>query len=229
MSIKKPFVSLLTPTYNRRQFIVQYLKYLRHQDYGGLIEILIADDGTDPIKDLVISDNRIRYIQFNDKKPLGFKRNVLGEEAKGDILINIDDDDYYPPSRVSHAVKQLTNGSNLIAGSSHSFSLNTLNGKIFEMGPFGSNHGTSGTLAFFKEYLKNHKFDDNLSAQEEPGFTKNFSEPMLQLNPFETILIIQHQINTWDKDLTSKKPCKYKLKDFIKNMDDRRFYKKLYR
>ena len=39
-----PLVSILTPTYNRRPFIAQYLRYIRGQDYRGPIEILIADD-----------------------------------------------------------------------------------------------------------------------------------------------------------------------------------------
>ena len=33
--------------------------------------------------------------------------NFLHKKSKGDILVYMDDDDYYPPSRVSHAVETL--------------------------------------------------------------------------------------------------------------------------
>lgn len=31
----------------------------------------------------------------------------MHEKSKGDILVYMDDDDYYPPERVSHAVETL--------------------------------------------------------------------------------------------------------------------------
>lgn len=227
MTSLKPFVSILTPTYNRRKFISQYLKYIRQQDYSGRIEVLVADDGTDPVEDLLILDNRFRYFRFNEKKTLGFKRNLLAQEAKGDVLINMDDDDYYPSTRISHAVNQLLLSDKLIAGCSHAYVLNALFEQLYEVGPFGENHATAGTLAYVKEYIKNHSFDDDLSIGEEPSFTNNFTEPMIQLNPLKTILVIQHQQNTWDKSRSSKRPTKYKLKDFIKSNDNRRFYRSL--
>jgi len=64
-------------------------------------------------------------------------------------------------------------------------------------------------------------------AQEEPGFTNGFSEPMIQLDPKSTILVIQHKFNTWDKANTSKSHSDLSLKDFIRDPVDVRFYKKL--
>jgi glycosyltransferase involved in cell wall biosynthesis len=32
---------------------------------------------------------------------LGAKRNLIHKHAKGDILVYMDDDDYYPPERVA--------------------------------------------------------------------------------------------------------------------------------
>jgi glycosyltransferase involved in cell wall biosynthesis len=224
MLAKKPFVSILTPTYNRRFFIPQFLKIVRNQIYNGPIEILIADDGTDPIYDLVKNDSAFKYIRFDEKKPLGYKRNLLASEAKGEILIHFDDDDYYPPSRVSHAVESLMKSDKLIAGSSLCHIYDTSLKKIFVSGPFGQNHATAGTFAYNKEYIKNNKFNDEAIAQEEPFFTKNFSNNLIQLDALKTILIIKHAKNTWDKQHTRKKLSAYKLRDFIQSNNDRRFY-----
>ena len=224
MLLKKPLVSILTPTHNRRFFIPQFLKIVRNQIYDGPIEILIADDGTDPIHDLIEKDNSFRYIRFDEKKPLGYKRNILSSEAKGEILINFDDDDYYPPCRVSHAVESLLASEKLIAGSSLCHIYDTSLNKIFISGPFGDNHATAGTLAYKKEYIKNNKFDDEAIAQEEPSFTKNYLNEMVQLDPLKTILIIKHSKNTWDKQKTAMRISPYNLRDFIQSNNDRRFY-----
>lgn len=224
----KPFVSILTPTYNRRLFIPQYLKYVRSQNYKGPIEVIIADDGEIPVGDLVEKDTIIRYIRLSERKPLGFKRNLVIAEARGDILINMDDDDYYPSTRIDHAVSALINSQKMIAGASQCLFYDTSNQIITVSGPFGPNHATCGSMAFFKEYTKHHAFSNEALAQEEPLFTNNFTEPMVQLDPRLTMLIVQHQKNTWDKSKSSTKKINMKPQDFIRSQEDRRFYKKLF-
>jgi glycosyltransferase involved in cell wall biosynthesis len=217
----------LTPTYNRRLFIPQYLKYIYKQDYLGPLEIIIADDGEEQIDDLLRRDPRIRHIRLSERKPLGYKRNLLANEAKGQILINMDDDDYYPSDRVSHAVTQLLKSKLMIAGSSRMFFYNVLDDSISVGGPYGSNHATSATFAFLKEYAATHNFDNQSKAQEEPSFTDKFTAPMCQLEAKSSIVVIQHKLNTWDKSKTTKHPTGFKVKDFIRDINDRRFYKKL--
>jgi len=223
----KLLVSILTPTYNRRFFIPQYLKNIYRQNYLGDFEILIADDGSEPIEDLLSKDKRIRYFKFEDRKTLGFKRNFLAAQAKGQILIHFDDDDYYPPNRISNAVQMLSKSEYLIAGSSMMYLYNAFTNKINISGPFGPNHATAGTFAYKRGYLDKCAFDDEKLAQEEPGFTNGFAEPMVQLDPKSTILVMQHQFNTWDKKNTSQSQSNLSLKDFMRDPNDIRFYKKL--
>ena len=45
----------------------------------------------------------------NEKMTLGAKRNYMHRFARGDIIVYMDDDDYYPPTRISHAVETLKN------------------------------------------------------------------------------------------------------------------------
>ena len=77
-----PFVSVCTPTFNRRPFIPNMFKCFKHQDYPmDKIEWIILDDGTDSIEDLIKEANipQIKYIRLNEKLPLGKKRNILHE------------------------------------------------------------------------------------------------------------------------------------------------------
>ena len=49
-----PFVSVCTPTFNRRPFIENMFKMFKNQTYPkNRMEWIILDDGTDKIKDLI--------------------------------------------------------------------------------------------------------------------------------------------------------------------------------
>ena len=194
-------VSVCTPTFNRRPFIKTLIACFKHQDYTGPMEWIIVDDGTDPVEDLFIEANlpQIKYVRIETKLTLGKKRNLMHSYSKGDILVYMDDDDYYPPQRVSHAVTELTNSSSLIAGSSilhiyfHHIS------KMVEFGPYKINHATAGTFAFKRELLKQTAYDESSILGEEKAFLKNYTIPMVQLNPKKVILVFSHEHNSFDK------------------------------
>lgn len=220
---KLPLVSILTPTFNRRKFIHQYLRNIKKQDYKGPIEVLIADDGDDKIEDLIPKNTIFRYIKMPEKKPIGYKRNLLCNEAKGEILINMDDDDFYPSTRVSHAVEQLDKSQAYIAGCSLNYLYDNTHG-VTKCGPKSLYHAVAGTFAFFKEYLSKNKFNDYDETGEEVNFTHHFTNPLIQLNSFQTILIICHDQNTYNKDHLLKLKTKFLLKDFVKNREEYDFY-----
>lgn len=62
-----PFVSIITPTYNRRNTIRLALVNFSTFDYPrNKLEWIIIDDGTDPIKDILPNDERIKYFYFDN-------------------------------------------------------------------------------------------------------------------------------------------------------------------
>ncbi len=106
--INLPFVSVCTPTFNRRPFIEMMVACFDSQDYPkDRMEWIIIDDGTDPIEDLVGGHPNVKYFRYTNKLSLGKKRNIMHDKSKGDIIVYMDDDDYYPPDRVSHAVETM--------------------------------------------------------------------------------------------------------------------------
>ena len=63
-----PFVSICTPTFNRRPFIPFMIKCFEHQTYPKeRIEWIIIDDGTDPIEDLVKDIEQVKYFYYEEK------------------------------------------------------------------------------------------------------------------------------------------------------------------
>jgi glycosyltransferase involved in cell wall biosynthesis len=237
-------VSVCTPTFNRRPFIHAMMQCFNHQTYPrDRMEWIIIDDGTDPIEDLVASHPCVKYFRLEEKISLGKKRNMMHEKARGEIIVYMDDDDYYPPDRVSHAVATLLNHRKRktgikLAGSSEmciyfksgerssphpssSENLGALHpsssenlprrgagnyvprscGQMVQFGPYGPNHATAATFAFWKELLSEMdlKYDESACLAEERAFLRGYTVPMAQLDPMKVILVFSHEHNTFDK------------------------------
>jgi glycosyltransferase involved in cell wall biosynthesis len=102
----QPLVSCIMPTYNRRAFVPLAIAYFLRQDYAAK-ELIIVDDGTDPVGDLVPPDDRIRYVRLSSRLAVGAKRNRACELARGDIIAHWDDDDWHAPHRLTYQVAAL--------------------------------------------------------------------------------------------------------------------------
>ena len=232
----KPFVSVLTPTYNRRRFIPSAIKCYEAQTYPkDRMEWIILDDGTDSVADLfklnISNIPNIRYIRLEEKLLIGAKRNRLHKEAKGDILISMDDDDYYHPDRVHHVVQKFNQYPSIqLAGSSEIYIYYTDIQKIYKFGPYGQKHCTNGTMAIRKSYADTHVYDETVTHAEERSFLEDYKNPMIQLDPFKVMLVLSHSENTFDKkkmrDQVSPfvKLTNFKIKDFIRPSELRNFY-----
>jgi len=237
VDMKLPFVSVCTPTFNRRPFVEMMIKCFDNQDYPkNKMEWIIIDDGSDPIEDLVKTHPSVKYFKYDEKMTLGKKRNIMHKKACGDIIIYMDDDDYYPPERVSHAVERLMgNPAALCAGSSEMyiyFKDNKDKCKMVQFGPYGPNHATAGTFAFKRKLLKDTQYNEDACLAEEREFLKNYTVPFVQLDPLKTILVFSHSHNTFDKrtlleNITGNPYIKYssrQVEDFIKDKDIIKFF-----
>ena len=220
---KTPLVSVCTPTFNRRPFIPIMFECFRNQNYPkDRIEWIIVDDGTDKIADLIEKANipQIKYFSLDKKMSLGEKRNYMHKHVKGDIIVYMDDDDYYPPERISHAVERLTSSPTaLCAGSSEMYIYFKHIKKMYQCGPYGPNHATAGTFAFKKELLSKTQYENHAALAEEKAFLKNYTIPFVQLDPMKTILVFSHVHNTFDKKKLLENPHQDYLKESPKTVD----------
>ena len=198
---KLPTVSICTPTFNRRPFVPVMIKCFEHQTYPkDKIEWIIIDDGTDKIEELVTHIPQVKYFKYDEKMTLGKKRNLLNEKATGDIIVYMDDDDYYPPERIRHAVDTLrANPKALCAGSSAMFIYFKHINKMIQFGPYGPNHATAATFAFKRSLLSKTRFDESSSVAEEKNFLKDYTIPFVQLESKKSILVFSHNHNSFDK------------------------------
>lgn len=198
-------VSVITPTYNRIDYIRNAIKYYRNQDFPHeSMEWIILDDGTEPVEAILLDEAddipNIRYVREYSKLPIGAKRNKLNSLAQASIIVAWDDDDFYPRNRISMIVDAFKrNPDKELAGSSLMYYYFKDDQSIWSLGPFGPNHSCNGPLAYRSSYLLNHKYRDTVLATEETEFLNNYTEPMIQLDPMKAILVIVHENNTVSK------------------------------
>ncbi len=101
-----PLVSCIMPTANRRPLAPLAIHYFLQQDYPNR-ELVIVDDGEDPITDLIPEDPRIRYLHLHTRRTVGAKRNLACQQAAGSIIVHWDDDDWMAPRRLRYQVEQM--------------------------------------------------------------------------------------------------------------------------
>ena len=198
-----PLVSICTPTHNRAQFLPFLRNCIANQDYPlERIQWVIVDDSTDNsnhMPNLDCKEFDIKYQRIKEKMPLGTKRNLSHRLCDGEIIVYMDDDDYYFPSRVSHSVRRLLGEKGEVAGSTSLFIYFTHINEIWVSGPFDPKHATAGTFAMTKSFARSQRYDANAQCNEERSFLNDYSIPLVQLEPQHTMICISHEANTFDK------------------------------
>ena len=168
---------------------------------------VVLDNSSSPAEDWSVAKDRsnVLYERVYGIKPIGWMRNRCLEialEQGADYIVFWDDDDYYPPTRISTGIKALeANPDADIAGSSKMFLLLTRENVLLETGPFGPTHATAATYTIRRRYAESHRFLDTKARGEELEFTGEWTANLVQVPPEETIVVLGHGRNTVDKSV----------------------------
>jgi glycosyltransferase involved in cell wall biosynthesis len=195
-------------------------------------ELIILDDSPESNQDIIDQykkNNNIRYIHSPEKLALGKKRNMLNSLVKGEYIMCMDDDDYYPPEKITYTIARMRAKKAVISGSSEMYLYFTKQDKIYRFERLGQTHATNGTFTYHKSFLKEHKYEDTAMMAEEKYFLNNYKDPILQIEPLKSIICIAHDKNTFDKNRIVDKltPLNIKMKDVVKDKKIMNFYKTL--
>ena len=106
-----PLVSVYIPTKNRAEMLARAVRSCLAQDHGAL-EILIVDDGSAPQvaeqnRALANTDPRIRLFSLERSMGASAARNLAIEQARGEFITGLDDDDEFLPGRISAFVQAM--------------------------------------------------------------------------------------------------------------------------
>jgi glycosyltransferase involved in cell wall biosynthesis len=121
MSIMNTGISVVIPTYNREQFIIEAVQSVLHQDYTGTVEIIISDDGsTDQTLEKINSLNHGNKKIVILNKPLDCNtQGASGARNRGikastqPLVCFLDSDDFYLPDHLKSMAEALLSDTNL--------------------------------------------------------------------------------------------------------------------
>lgn len=100
---QKNLISVVTPTYNRKTYLREFVKSVVAQTYQAWELIIVDDqstDGTDKMVADEFADDRIRYHKRPCSIPGGAPscRNYGKRLAKGEFICFFDSDDWISPT-----------------------------------------------------------------------------------------------------------------------------------
>lgn len=115
----KPLVSIIMATFNEPvPFIKEAIGSMINQTYANL-EILIADDSTDPktieiIDDFAIQDKRVKILRKKERMGFVPALNYALINAHGELCARMDGDDISCPYRIERQVEYAINHPNIM-------------------------------------------------------------------------------------------------------------------
>lgn len=201
-----PLVSCIMPTYNRRLFVAQAIEYFLRQDYPNR-ELIIVDDGTDPINDLIPDDPYIRYLHLDEKHTIGTKRNLACNEAKGDIIVHWDDDDWMAPWRLNYQVEGLLSEQADICGLDSILFYDAKHDQAWEyIYPGGGKAWVyGGTLCYTKALWYRNPFPDINVGEDNRFVWSSHSKKVIALQDNRFYVGLIHPGNTSPKRTTGNR------------------------
>jgi glycosyltransferase involved in cell wall biosynthesis len=184
---------------------------------------IVVDNSNTPAYDWSVAKDRsdVLYHRVYGTHTIGALRNIclqLALEQGADYIVFWDDDDYYPPTRISSGLKALESNPDAdIAGSSMMYLLLTRENVLMTTGPFGDHHATAATYTLRRRYAETHQFPDKARG-EEYEFTGQWTAKITQVPAEDTIVVMGHGRNTVDKSDLLARPHVYKAE--ILNRDN---------
>ena len=210
--INKPTVSIVTITqFKRFDCLLIARDLIKYQTYTNIVQWVLVEGSKNENDAKLNAENinklredlqlnvELTYVPYESNIKLGQLRNKGNKACTGDITVVFDDDDYYFNDRVEHAVEKLSQSTCNIAGCSAVMIYDYFLGKLYKFKQFAPFHSTNNCMAWKKEYLLTNSHDPTKEMAEESSFTKNFSEPLVQLESEHTIIVSSHDGNTFNK------------------------------
>ncbi|HEY2667415.1 MAG TPA: glycosyltransferase family A protein [Actinomycetota bacterium] len=154
-------VSCIMPTRDRRFFVPHSIRCFLRQDLADR-ELIVVDDGTDPVADLIPDDARIRYIRLPERHTIGQKRNIGCAQAWGEIIVHWDDDDWMANWRLSYQVQAISNGDVDVSGLRSLLCYEISQGRawLYEPPTYGRPWVAGATFCYRRSLWERHPFAD---------------------------------------------------------------------
>lgn len=177
----QPLVTVYIPTFNRLDLLKRAVESVRQQTYQNLEIIIVDDCSTDGTQDylaqLANEDQRVRYFLKDKNSGACVSRNIAIENATGEFITGLDDDDYFLKDRLNNFIKNKHFLDNYKFIASRYFynienkikksKLESLKPEIIQAKDLLSINYVNNQIFTKTEVLRNHKFNINLPAWQD--------------------------------------------------------------
>jgi hypothetical protein len=209
-----PPISVLTLTYNRRNFIELAFLNMMVTDYPrSKIQWVIVEDSDDPMKsasDKIVAfkekhpDLDVTYVPMTKKRSIGYKRNKAVKAAKHAICVNMDDDDVYPETSFRRRVAWLLAhpearavGCTMIAMYDLNLGISAVNTPPWALKQ--SQRVSEASFCFYREFAEEITFPDVQQSEGETFVDKCVAisnHTFLEIPPQQILVALNHGTNT---------------------------------
>jgi hypothetical protein len=161
----QPLVTCIMPTWNRGKFVPAAIACWMEQTYQNK-ELLIIDDGDEPVRKLVPKVPGIRYVRLKEKLTTGAKRNRCCELAKGEIICHFDDDDWSAPDRIADQVARLQETGLPMTGYSTLFLWDRVHNEARRFVGATKGYICGTTMCYLKAFWQDHPFPNKQMSSD---------------------------------------------------------------
>jgi glycosyltransferase involved in cell wall biosynthesis len=187
-------VSCIMATGNRNMFFPYALRCYLSQTYRNR-ELIVVDDGEDPVGSLCAGLEGVKYVRLDKKTPTGTKLNLGIDSSNGTILQKLDDDDYYRPDFLETSAGRLQSCAAPDAIVAWACFLVIVAGDPC-LRFSGQGWLAGGTLCFRRRVWESTPFRD-VPVDEDSYFLDDHKGPRLRVRKREQYVLVRHGGNTW--------------------------------
>tara|TARA_B100000886_G_scaffold296523_1_gene223748 strand:- start:3126 stop:4040 length:915 start_codon:yes stop_codon:yes gene_type:complete len=175
------FFTVITPTYNRINYLKQSIKSVRNQHFKDWNLHIIdnsSNDGTlDYLQDIVKEDNRIKFDVVNNNGIIAYSRNYGLNQANSNAVSFLDDDDIWHQNKLEDDYSILSNKEGLVYSKSYSFFENkniigtlpsrkvSIYNPIFDLLHYGNIFTTSTVSYSLNKLTKSLRFNESSNVK----------------------------------------------------------------
>ena len=193
-----PFISIVTLTYNRPEFIpLAKYSYLIQSYPPEKLEWVIVNDG-ESIEELLIGIPNVKYIQLDKKLNISEKRNIGVQNSMYSYICMMDDDDIYPNNSILTRISMLLKTPEKECTFCTTIPCYDIDKKVSFMNipPITlemSERVSEATLCFSKKFWEERKFCDEIGEGDK--FIRGREQMCREISPQEVIVSLVHKKN----------------------------------
>lgn len=200
-----PNITVITPTYNRRNLFYIALKNMNDTMYPkNKIHWIIIDDSDDPEQDITDllppKSKNITHIRLTDRHySVSEKRNIGASNAKTAIIVHMDDDDYYPPESFLARTKLLLKYTDMGCVGSSKYGIYDIVTNQSSVSTDGPLTLSEASMAYRKDFWVKQPFNPKELRGEQFCFLADRFNEVLDMPFIFNVYAITHTSNLTDK------------------------------